>query len=242
MFLFFCFFFSFFQDRDASKNKENENSKASTDIVGVPSPKKPRGEGELKPLVMPVSVPVKIEPVRELGDEERMQRTAASERESSMQSVIVTRHRAGQTTIPEPVVKPSETSLPLDGETVSRKPKQRPRPEPLFIPPKPGTFVVPVYTNITSYQSHLRSPVRMPEHLSDKNFELPPYTPPPILSPVREGSGLYFNAIMSASSHSMPPPITPKSSTRTLLRSTSGEDMPPILTAMGDATPVSLEP
>ncbi|XP_018420395.1 PREDICTED: ELM2 and SANT domain-containing protein 1 [Nanorana parkeri] len=229
------------KDRDASKDKENETSKASTDTVCAPSPKKSRGEGELKPLVMPVSVPVKMDTTRELGDEERMQKTAASERESSMPSVIVTRHRAGQTTAPEPVVKPNETSLSVDGEPASRKPKQRPRPEPLFIPPKPGTFVVPVYTNITSYQSHLRSPVRMPEHL-DKTFELPPYTPPPILSPVREGSGLYFNAIMSASSHSMPPSITPKSSTRTLLRSTSGEDMPPILTAVGEATPVSLEP
>lgn len=105
-------------------------------------------------------------------------------------------------------------------EGFARKPKQRPRPEPLFIPPKAGTFIAPpVYSNITPYQSHLRSPVRLADHPSDRNFELPPYTPPPILSPVREGSGLYFNAILSASGNSAPPPMTPKSSHRTLLRS-----------------------
>jgi len=36
---------------------------------------------------------------------------------------------------------------------------------------------------------------------------------------VREGSGLYFNAILSSSGHSVPPPMTPKSAHRTLLRS-----------------------
>ncbi|XP_075048577.1 mitotic deacetylase-associated SANT domain protein [Mixophyes fleayi] len=230
------------KDSDALRDKK-ETSKSNVDFVGAPSPKKSRTEGDMKPLVMPVSVPVKMDTGRERGDEERIQKTVAPEREPSapMQSVIVTRHRAGQTSISEPSVPASETSSLSEGETPSRKPKQRPRPEPLFIPPKPGTFVVPVYSSITPYQSHLRSPVRVPD-LSDRNFELPPYTPPPILSPVREGSGLYFNAILSASTHSMPPPITPKSSTRTLLRSNSGDDMPPLLTVMGEATPVSIEP
>lgn len=101
-----------------------------------------------------------------------------------------------------------------------RKPKQRPRPEPLIIPTKAGTFIAPsVYPNITPYQSHLRSPVRLADHPSERSFELPPYTPPPILSPVREGSGLYFNAIISTNSIPAPPPITPKSAHRTLLRS-----------------------
>lgn len=46
-----------------------------------------------------------------------------------------------------------------------RKPKQRPRPEPLIIPTKAGTFIAPpVYSNITPYQSHLRSPVRLADH------------------------------------------------------------------------------
>ncbi len=101
-----------------------------------------------------------------------------------------------------------------------KKSKRRPRPEPLFIPPpKPGLFIAPpVYSSITPYQSHLRSPVR----LADNPLTMPPYTPPPILSPVREGSGLYFSTFLSsaaASGQGLPPPATPKSATRSLLRS-----------------------
>lgn len=99
-----------------------------------------------------------------------------------------------------------------------KKSKRRPRPEPLFIPPpKPSVFIAPpVYSSITPYQSHLRSPVR----LADNPLTMPPYTPPPILSPVREGSGLYFSTFLSsaASSQGLPPPATPKSATRSLLR------------------------
>lgn len=114
----------------------------------------------------------------------------------------------------------SESSADADGK--SGKSKRRPRPEPLFIPPpKQGTFIAPpIYSSITPYQSHLRSPVR----LVDNPLTLPPYTPPPILSPVREGSGLYFSTILSAAaavagSQGLPPPATPKSATRSLLRS-----------------------
>lgn len=97
--------------------------------------------------------------------------------------------------------------------------KRRPRPEPLIIPPpKPSSFIQPaLYPSITSYQSNLRSPVRLP----DSVVLLPPYTPPPILSPVREGSGLYFSTFLTniASNQSLPPPPpTPKSATRSLLR------------------------
>lgn len=101
--------------------------------------------------------------------------------------------------------------------------KRRPRPEPLIIPPhKPSTFIPPsLYSTISSYQSNLRSPVRLPEHPA----ALPPYTPPPILSPMREGSGLYCSTFLAniASNQSLPPPLppppTPKSATRSLLRS-----------------------
>lgn len=109
-----------------------------------------------------------------------------------------------------------------DVESKSSKAKRRPRPEPLFIPPpKVSTLIAPpAYSSITSYQSHLRSPVR----LIDNPLTLPPYTPPPILSPVREGSGLYFSTILSAAAavagtQGLPPPATPKSATRSLLRS-----------------------
>lgn len=120
--------------------------------------------------------------------------------------------------------------------------KRRPRPEPLIIPPhKPSTFIPPsLYSSITSYQSNLRSPVRLP----DNPLTLPPYTPPPILSPVREGSGLYFSTFLTniASNQILPPPATPKSAPRSLLRSTSSEITPPVLPLITDATPVSLEP
>ncbi|KAJ8340948.1 hypothetical protein SKAU_G00332390 [Synaphobranchus kaupii] len=78
---------------------------------------------------------------------------------------------------------------------------------------------------------------------------MPPYTPPPILSPVREGSGLYFSTFLSsaaaaaaANSQGLPPPPTPKSATRSLLRSNSCDITPPVLSAMNEATPVSIEP
>lgn len=165
-----------------------------------------------------------------------------------------------------------------------KKSKRRPRPEPLFIPPpKPSLFIAPpVYSSITPYQSHLRSPVR----LADNPLTMPPYTPPPILSPVREGSGLYFSTLLSsaaaaASGPGLPPPATPKSATRSLLRSSeltlqcnenafnpgnsffynnlltcnillsmlcvgasadSCDITPPVLSAMSEATPVSIEP
>lgn len=141
----------------------------------------------------------------------------------------------------------NDSGLDEDGKF---KPKRRPRPEPLIIPPpRPSTFIPPsVYSSITSYQSNLRSPVRMP----DNPLSLPPYTPPPILSPVREGSGLYFSTFLTniAASNQIlppppPPPPTPKSATRSLLRSstsTSSEITPPVLPLIADATPVSLEP
>ncbi|KAL0164529.1 hypothetical protein M9458_040282, partial [Cirrhinus mrigala] len=105
------------------------------------------------------------------------------------------------------------------GKGQEDKSKRRPRPEPLVIP-QPCTFITPsVYSSITPYQSNLRSPVRLLDHASI----IPPYTPPPILSPVREGSGLYFSAVlhsMAAGSQALPPPPTPRSAPRSLLRST----------------------
>uniref|UniRef100_A0A8C7Z4C0 Mitotic deacetylase associated SANT domain protein a n=1 Tax=Oryzias sinensis TaxID=183150 RepID=A0A8C7Z4C0_9TELE len=120
--------------------------------------------------------------------------------------------------------------------------KRRPRPEPLIIPPpKASSFIPPsLYPSITSYQSNLRSPVRLPENLHAP----PPYTPPPILSPVRGGSGLYFSAFLTnmASNQILPPPVTPKSATRSLLRTVCSDSTPPVLPIVTDAAPVSLEP
>uniref|UniRef100_A0A8C4UR75 Mitotic deacetylase associated SANT domain protein n=1 Tax=Falco tinnunculus TaxID=100819 RepID=A0A8C4UR75_FALTI len=214
-----------------------------------PAPKRAREDNSLVPLIIPVSVPVRKIDLQSLGKEKsedgKLQRGQTNDRAPCERkpSVIVTRRRSNRNTNME-TSNQHEDAVPKDeAEGFARKPKQRPRPEPLFIPPKAGTFIAPpVYSNITPYQSHLRSPVRLADHPSDRNFELPPYTPPPILSPVREGSGLYFNAILSSSGHSVPPPMTPKSAHRTLLRSNSSEVTPPVLTVVGEATPVSIEP
>ncbi|PKU37381.1 elm2 and sant domain-containing protein 1 [Limosa lapponica baueri] len=225
-------------------------AKSVVEFAGSPSaPKRVREDNSLVPLIIPVSVPVRKIDLQSLGKEKsedgKLQRGQTNDRTPCERkpSVIVTRRRSNRSTNME-TSNQHEDAVPKDeAEGFARKPKQRPRPEPLFIPPKAGTFIAPpVYSNITPYQSHLRSPVRLADHPSDRNFELPPYTPPPILSPVREGSGLYFNAILSSGGHSVPPPMTPKSAHRTLLRSNSSEVTPPVLTVVGEATPVSIEP
>ncbi|KFW74997.1 ELM2 and SANT domain-containing protein 1, partial [Manacus vitellinus] len=214
-----------------------------------PAPKKAREDNSLVPLIIPVSVPVRKIDLQSLEKEKsedgKLPRGQTNDRAPCERkpSVIVTRRRSNRNTNMETSSQHRHAVPKDEAEGFARKPKQRPRPEPLFIPPKAGTFIAPpVYSNITPYQSHLRSPVRLADHPSDRNFELPPYTPPPILSPVREGSGLYFNAILSTSGHSVPPPMTPKSGHRTLLRSNSSEVTPPVLTVVGEATPVSIEP
>ncbi|XP_055982102.1 transcriptional-regulating factor 1 isoform X6 [Sorex fumeus] len=74
--------------------------------------------------------------------------------------------------------------------TPTEKKKFRHRPEPLFIPPPPTCPAHPA--GATLYQSQLRSPRVLGDHLLlDPAHELPPYTPPPMLSPVRQGSGLF---------------------------------------------------
>ncbi|XP_044869569.1 mitotic deacetylase-associated SANT domain protein [Mauremys mutica] len=244
------------KELDTSEEKKNvvaaapAAAKSVLEFASSPqASKRPREDSSLVPLIMPVSVPVRkfdLQAIgKEKGEEGKLQRVLANDRGlcERKPSVIVTRRRSNRSSNMETSVQHEDAVPKEESEGFSRKPKQRPRPEPLFIPPKAGTFIVPpVYSSITPYQSHLRSPVRLADHPSDRNFELPPYTPPPILSPVREGSGLYFNAILSASGHSIPPPMTPKSTHRTLLRSNSSEVTPPILSVMGEATPVSIEP
>ncbi|AWP20167.1 putative ELM2 and SANT domain-containing protein 1-like [Scophthalmus maximus] len=202
-------------------------------------------QATMVPLVIPVSVPVhrsQIDPQGgwaqgRLGQGERP--AGQSDRKPS---VIVARRRSLRNSMTETFGQDGENDPGLDEDGKSKF-KRRPRPEPLIIPPpKPATFIAPsVYSSITSYQSNLRSPVRMPDH----PLILPPYTPPPILSPVREGSGLYFSTLMTSmavGSQILPPPVTPKSSTRSLLRSTSSDITPPVLPMITDGTPVSLEP
>uniref|UniRef100_A0A8C9ZA71 Mitotic deacetylase associated SANT domain protein b n=1 Tax=Sander lucioperca TaxID=283035 RepID=A0A8C9ZA71_SANLU len=211
--------------------------------------KRPRDDS-LLPLVIPVSVPVRRqEPYSPDRDEAALASNWPPRPlnphdlvcADHKPSVIVTRRRSLRNSLSESSEQNGRTEGEKDDD--GKKSKRRPRPEPLFIPPpKPGLFIAPpVYSSITPYQSHLRSPVR----LTENPLSIPPYTPPPILSPVREGSGLYFSTFLSsaaASGQGLPPPATPKSATRSLLRSNSCDITPPVLSAMGEATPVSIEP
>uniref|UniRef100_T1KE71 Uncharacterized protein n=1 Tax=Tetranychus urticae TaxID=32264 RepID=T1KE71_TETUR len=79
------------------------------------------------------------------------------------------------------------------------------KPEPLYIPPHVNAF--------GQYASRLRSPRlwdpsglhSLPSHDVNKSSP-PPYTPPPMLSPLRKGSGLYWAIINNGN-------VTPKSAT-----------------------------
>ncbi|XP_053301237.1 mitotic deacetylase associated SANT domain protein a isoform X2 [Pleuronectes platessa] len=206
-------------------------------------------QATMVPLVIPVSVPVHRSPMDPLGlwaqgrlGQGERPTAALSDR---IPSVIVARRRSLRNSMSESLGQVSSDGENDPGPDADGKSKfkRRPRPEPLIIPPpKPSTFIAPsIYSSISSYQSNLRSPVRMPDH----PLILPPYTPPPILSPVREGSGLYFSTLMTSiavSNQILPLPPTPKTATRSLLRSASSDITPPVLPMITDVTPVSLEP
>ncbi|KAF7201424.1 mitotic deacetylase-associated SANT domain protein [Nothobranchius furzeri] len=211
--------------------------------------KQPRDDSFL-PLVIPVSVPVRRqEPSSPVRDDAALGSTWPRRPHNAPDlgladhkpSVIVNRRRSLRNFSSDSLEQNDSAEGERDDD--GKKSKRRPRPEPLFIPPpKPSVFIAPpVYSSITPYQSHLRSPVR----LADNAVMVPPYTPPPILSPVREGSGLYFSTFLSsaaAGGPGLPPPATPKSATRSLLRSNSCDITPPVLSAMNETTPVSIEP
>ena len=87
--------------------------------------------------------------------------------------------------------------------------KRKHRPAPLFIPGNGGSG---------GFQSRLRSPrVLTGEH---KGNTPPPYTPPPMLSPIRSGSGLFWN-IQRPPMTPMTAPVTPRTSLLAMSRSKS---------------------
>ncbi|XP_051499881.1 zinc finger protein 541-like [Apus apus] len=69
------------------------------------------------------------------------------------------------------------------------------RPKSLFIPPLPTPETCPPGLGGCCFQSNLRSPVLLVDHLLRDWIHCSPYTPPPMLSPVREGSGLYCRTL-----------------------------------------------
>ncbi|XP_040977810.1 zinc finger protein 541-like [Aquila chrysaetos chrysaetos] len=78
-----------------------------------------------------------------------------------------------------------------------KKRKRQMRPKLLFIPPPLAPEAHPGVGGC--YQSNLCSPVFLVDHLLRDLFQCSPYTLPPMLSPVWEGSGLYFSTLCSSS-------------------------------------------
>ncbi|KAM5296758.1 zinc finger protein 541 isoform 2-T2 [Glossophaga mutica] len=83
-----------------------------------------------------------------------------------------------------------------------RKRKKHPQPKALFLPPPRCTFGEPGPGRC--HQSCLRAPVFLVDRLLKGLFQCPPYTPPPMLSPIREGSGLYFSTLCFTSAQASP--------------------------------------
>ncbi|XP_045049100.2 transcriptional-regulating factor 1 isoform X4 [Desmodus rotundus] len=130
----------------------------------------------------------------------------------SLKQEIARKHQPG-------VAKAEE---PLKPAPEKEKKKFRHRPEPLFIPPPPSYNPNPAaaYSGATLYQSQLRSPRVLGDHLLlDPAHELPAYTPPPMLSPVRQGSGLFSNVLLAGQGPGAHPqlPLTPLTPTPRVL-------------------------
>ncbi|POI32294.1 hypothetical protein CIB84_003954, partial [Bambusicola thoracicus] len=204
-----------------------------------PGPGWPQDEGEkppqqplpkevdsLAPIVMPVSVPVKL-----LSPEPSTQPSAstATVKDKPANSMSDDEMPVLVKMTFSPPCSP-KVANPCSSSEISKKPhpnaakleenfkplpdkkKYRHRPEPLFIPPPSFNFSTS-HSGATLYQSQLRSPRVLGDHLLDRTHELPPYTPPPMLSPVRHGSGLFSSVITSSHStaHAQLPltPLTP---------------------------------
>ncbi|XP_060610333.2 transcriptional-regulating factor 1 isoform X2 [Anolis sagrei] len=206
------------------------------------------------PIVMPVSVPVKL-----LSPEANMQAAegGAALRDkpvSDDEMPVLVRMTYSPPHSPKAVSpcvssdlseKHNESTHNSESfRSFQDKKKHRHRPEPLFIPP-PSFNLSVCHSGATLYQSQLRSPRVLGDHLLDRIHDPPPYTPPPMLSPVRQGSGLFSSVIASSLGTSQPQlPLTPLTPTpRVLLcRSNSIDgDKVPVIPGPGEQT-IDIEP
>nr|XP_056709123.1 transcriptional-regulating factor 1 [Euleptes europaea] len=219
-----------------------------------PPPQLPSEVDSLVPIVMPVSVPVKLlspDPSRQATDSSA---TAKDKPVSDDEMPVLVRMTYSPPRSPR-AASPCTSSDPsrknhqsITNSEESFRPSQdkrryRHRPEPLFIPPPSFNFSV-LHSGATLYQSQLRSPRILGDHL-DRTHELPPYTPPPMLSPVRQGSGLFSSVITSSHGASHPQlPLTPLTPTpRVLLcrsNSVDGSSVP-VTPGPGEQT-IDVEP
>ncbi|XP_075060283.1 transcriptional-regulating factor 1 isoform X2 [Mixophyes fleayi] len=181
-----------------------------------------REEETLTPIVMPVSVPVTLappEPIAQLSCRADQPESSVSDDEMP----VLTRMTYSPPSSPkavspcassEMVRKLHRPDMKLVKTEENTKPQQdrrkyRHRPEPLFIPP-PSFCAHASYSGATLYQSQLRSACVIGEPLLLRIHEMPTYTPPPMLSPVRQGSGLFSSVITAAHNAHLPlTPLTP---------------------------------
>ncbi|KAG9484402.1 hypothetical protein GDO78_010011 [Eleutherodactylus coqui] len=194
----------------------------------IAAPKQDKGQksqtseaDNLTPIVMPVSVPVKLGP----SDANVQLSCKADQPENNMsddEMPILTRMTYSPPSSPkvdssctssEMIRKLHETGIKLgklDGTKAQQeRRKYRHRPEPLFIPP-PSFSANPSHSCATLYQSQLRSPRFIVDSLLLRTQETPTYTPPPMLSPVRQGSGLFSSVITVVHNAHLPlTPLTP---------------------------------
>ncbi|XP_044284568.1 transcriptional-regulating factor 1 isoform X3 [Varanus komodoensis] len=173
------------------------------------------------PIVMPVSVPVKHlspDPSKQAADGSAALRDKPV---SDDEMPVLMRMTYSPPRSPKADLnrkhQDNVTNSEEDFKLYQDKKKYRHRPEPLFIPP-PSFNLSASHSGATLYQSQLRSPRILSDHLLDRIHEPPPYTPPPMLSPVRQGSGLFSNVITSSHGTSHPQlPLTPLTPTPRVL-------------------------
>ncbi|XP_073528118.1 transcriptional-regulating factor 1 isoform X2 [Phyllobates terribilis] len=196
--------------RTTTAPKQDEGQKSQT-----------RETDNLTPIVMPVSVPVKLVP----SDANAQLSCRADQPENNVsddEMPILTRMTYSPPSSPkadrsctssEIIRNLQEPGMKL-GKSDGTKPPQerrkyRHRPEPLFIPP-PSFSANPSHSGAMLYQSQLRSPRHMVDPLLLRTQEPPTYTPPPMLSPVRQGSGLFSSVVIAAHNAHLPlTPLTP---------------------------------
>ncbi|XP_025902061.1 transcriptional-regulating factor 1 isoform X1 [Nothoprocta perdicaria] len=186
----------------------------------------PKEVESLAPIVMPVSVPVKLlspEPSTQPSANSAAVKDKPGKPVSDDEMPVLVKMTCSPPRSPKvanpcssaEISKkplPSAAKLEENFKPLQDKKKYRHRPEPLFIPPPSFNFSMP-HSGATLYQSQLRSPRVLGEHLLERARELPPYTPPPMLSPVRQGSGLFSSVLTAAhgAAHAQLPltPLTP---------------------------------
>ncbi|XP_034293980.1 zinc finger protein 541 [Pantherophis guttatus] len=130
--------------------------------------------------------------------------------------------------------KESQDEKDLQEGMPPKKKKKRAHPKSLLIPPPSpaGNEIHPGTGGC--YQSNLRSPVFLMDHFLQGLMQCSPYTPPPMLSPIREGSGLYFNTLCSTSTN--PTPVSMYTSVL------DGMDGALLFSLVKDTTKINIEP